>query len=192
MARDSEATKQRIFDAAVEEFARHGMAGGRIDRIAKAARANKQLIYAYFGSKQSLFDAVITMQVARFQQEVHFDADDLPAYAGAAYDFFAAHPDLIRLGDWHALEPDGGHRIEAIEQIIEQHERAIAAAQADGRIDATFAPDELLALISALTRSWAGTVPEFQLTLARERRSQARRRLAVVEATRRLVGGGGA
>jgi AcrR family transcriptional regulator len=192
MARDSEATKRRIFDAAVEEFARHGMAGGRIDRIAKAARANKQLIYVYFGSKQELFDAVVTEQVARYQQEVHFDADDLPEYAGAAYDFFASHTDLVRLGEWHALEPDGGHRIEAIEQIIEQQRLAIAAAQADGRIDATFAPDELLVLISALTRSWTGTVPELQPADAQDRRSQARRRRAVVEATRRLVGDGGA
>ena len=56
MARDSEATRRRIFEAAFEEFARHGIAGARIDRIAAAACANKQLIYAYFGSKQALFD----------------------------------------------------------------------------------------------------------------------------------------
>ena len=190
MARDSDATKKRIFDAAVGEFARHGMAGARIDRIAEAASANKQLIYAHFGSKQGLFDEVITRNVARFQHDVHFDADDLPGYAGAVYDFFSANPDLVRLGDWHALELDGGHRIKAIEQVIEQQTREIAAAQADGRIDATFAPDELLALIFSLTRSWASTIPEFQLTPAQEGRSRARRRRAVVEATRRLVDGG--
>ena len=66
--RDPEATKRRIFDAATTEFASRGVAGARIDRIAAAASANKQLIYAYFGNKQDLFDAVVTEQVARFQQ----------------------------------------------------------------------------------------------------------------------------
>ena len=32
--RDPEATRARIFEAAVAEFARHGIAGARIDRIA--------------------------------------------------------------------------------------------------------------------------------------------------------------
>ena len=64
MPRDPEATRRRIFDAAAGEFARHGIAGARIDRIARSARANKQLIYAYFGGKQDLFDRVVTELVA--------------------------------------------------------------------------------------------------------------------------------
>ena len=58
--RDSTATKARLLEAATEEFAAHGIAGARVDRIAAAANANKQLIYAYFGSKDQLFDAVLT------------------------------------------------------------------------------------------------------------------------------------
>jgi AcrR family transcriptional regulator len=58
-ARDSAATKERLLEAATAEFAAHGIAGARVDRIAAAARANKQLIYAYFGSKEQLFDAVL-------------------------------------------------------------------------------------------------------------------------------------
>ncbi|MDN3247398.1 helix-turn-helix domain-containing protein, partial [Streptomyces sp. ZSW22] len=57
-ARDPEATKARIFEAAVAEFARHGIAGARIDRIAAEAKANKQLIYAYYGNKAELFASV--------------------------------------------------------------------------------------------------------------------------------------
>jgi AcrR family transcriptional regulator len=45
-ARDSAATKERLLAAATDEFAAHGIAGARVDRIAAAARANKQLIYA--------------------------------------------------------------------------------------------------------------------------------------------------
>ena len=48
-------TRQRIFDAAVQEFSENGFAGARIDRIAKAAGINKQRIYAYFRDKEGLF-----------------------------------------------------------------------------------------------------------------------------------------
>ena len=57
--RDAEATKARLLAAATAEFAAYGVAGARVDRIAGAAQANKQLIYAYFGSKDDLFDAVL-------------------------------------------------------------------------------------------------------------------------------------
>jgi AcrR family transcriptional regulator len=179
---------RRLFDAAVREFAQHGIAGARIDRIARIAQANKQLIYAYFGSKQDLFDQVVTAQVARFLREVHFDADRLPEFAGEAYDFFTDHPDVVRLGEWHSLEPANGPRpIPAIEQTIDSHVRAIRAAQADGLVDGTFAAEELLAMIVSLTRTWAAGTPEFRHTPKQEQRRRARRRRAVVESTRRLV-----
>jgi len=188
MARDPESTRRRIFDAAAKEFAEHGIAGARIDRIARRAGANKQLIYAYFGSKQDLFDRVVTENVARFLQEVHFDAERLPDFAGEAYDFFTANLDNVRLGQWHSLEPAGGsRRIPAIEVTIDRHVRAIRAAQASGTVDGTFAADELLALIVSLTRTWAAGTPEFKHSAAQERKRRARRRRAVVESTRRLV-----
>ncbi|MCW2978042.1 MAG: transcriptional regulator [Actinomycetia bacterium] len=188
MARDPEATKRRIFEAATDEFARHGIAGARIDRIAKHAGANKQLIYAYFGSKQALFDRVVTDQVARFHHEVHLDPEDVPAFAGAAFDFFTDNPAIVRLGSWHSLEAGQGvTRIEAIERSIARHLRALREAQAAGRIDSTVAPDELLVMIYALARAWVVATPELQPGETDERPSRLKRRRAVVEATRRLV-----
>lgn len=188
MARDSESTRGRIFDAAFAEFARNGFAGARIDRIAEAACANKQLIYAHFGSKQALFDHVATEVVARFNDEVQFDAARLPEFAGEAYDFFTANPQIVRLGEWHALDPpDSPGRIPAIEQSIKRHVRGIAKAQASGAVDATFAPDELFAMIISIARAWAAGLPEVRRSPGQERRRRAQRRNAVVEATRRLV-----
>jgi AcrR family transcriptional regulator len=188
MARNPEVTKRRIFEAAVAEFARYGIAGARIDRIAKEARANKQLIYAYFGNKQDLFDQVVTEQVARFHREVHFDAEQLPEFAGALFDFFTGNPEAVRLGYWHTLEPaTRERRIAAIEQTIEDQAREIATAQAAGRVDAALVPQELLAFILSITRFWAVPLPEFRVSAAQERRRRARRRRLVVEATRRLV-----
>jgi AcrR family transcriptional regulator len=57
--RDASATRQRILDAAKTEFARSGLGGARVDRIALRAKSNKRMIYHYFGSKERLFTAVL-------------------------------------------------------------------------------------------------------------------------------------
>src|SRR3546814_16185653 len=47
--RDSVATRERILQVALTEFAAHGYSGGRIDRIPRSARINVRMIYHYFG-----------------------------------------------------------------------------------------------------------------------------------------------
>ncbi|MCS0503346.1 TetR family transcriptional regulator [Ancylobacter sp. GSK1Z-4-2] len=48
-----------MLDAAKAEFARLGLAGGRVDAIAARAKANKRMIYHYFGNKEGLYVAVL-------------------------------------------------------------------------------------------------------------------------------------
>ena len=57
--RDAEATRTRILNAAKREFAHFGLGGARVDEIAKRAKANKRMIYHYFGGKEELFTAVL-------------------------------------------------------------------------------------------------------------------------------------
>src|SRR5258707_4491824 len=83
MARNAEGTKKRILAAATEEFTEHGIAGARVDRIAAAARSNKAMLYAYFGNKEQLFEAVFAQMVTAATDAVPFDARDLPGYAVA-------------------------------------------------------------------------------------------------------------
>ena len=52
-------TRERILSAATAEFARHGLAGARVDRIAERAGANKRMLYHYFGAKEDLFLAAL-------------------------------------------------------------------------------------------------------------------------------------
>jgi TetR/AcrR family transcriptional regulator len=52
-------TKQKIIDAARAEFAAHGKAGARVDRIAQLAGVNKAMIYYHFQSKDNLYMEVI-------------------------------------------------------------------------------------------------------------------------------------
>src|SRR3972149_2203188 len=51
--------RQRILKPATEEFARHGLGGARVDRIAAQAGANKRMLYYYFGNKEDMFLAVL-------------------------------------------------------------------------------------------------------------------------------------
>jgi TetR/AcrR family transcriptional regulator len=57
--RNSAATAAAILAAAHAEFAALGYGGGRIDRIAERARANKRMIYHHYGSKAGLYLAVL-------------------------------------------------------------------------------------------------------------------------------------
>lgn len=57
--RDAEATQLRILAAAKKEFAKNGLAGARIDEIAERAKANKRMIYHYYGNKEDLFRTVL-------------------------------------------------------------------------------------------------------------------------------------
>ncbi|MGL5794735.1 MAG: TetR/AcrR family transcriptional regulator, partial [Waterburya sp.] len=58
-SRDSEATQTEILDAAVEEFALHGLANARIETIAANTGVTKAMIYYYFKSKEGLYIEVL-------------------------------------------------------------------------------------------------------------------------------------
>lgn len=57
--RDADRSQKDILQAALGEFAEHGLGGARMDRIADRAGVNKRLIYYYFENKESLFLAVL-------------------------------------------------------------------------------------------------------------------------------------
>src|SRR5262245_13533830 len=52
-------SRRRIFQAAAAEFAARGYAGANVDRIARAARLNKAMIYYHFKSKAALYREIL-------------------------------------------------------------------------------------------------------------------------------------
>ncbi len=68
----AEKTRRAILKAARKLFAAGGFSGTSVDAIALTARVNKQRIYAYFGSKKQLFEAVLlevfSESAARFEE----------------------------------------------------------------------------------------------------------------------------
>ncbi|MDI5964931.1 TetR family transcriptional regulator [Streptantibioticus silvisoli] len=187
MARDSGQTKARLLEAATAELAEHGIAGARVDRIAKAASVNKQLIYAYFGNKDELFDTVFSSYVGHVMDDVDFDATDLPAYAGRLFDRFEDDPAALRLSTWYRLERPQGMNLEAVVTLNEVRLDRLRQAQRAGLLTTHFDPVQLLTLIQAVATSWATTNPEFSATTST---SRAYRRRTVIAAVERLLADG--
>ncbi len=186
MIRDAEATRQRLLDAAAEEFAARGIAGARVDRIAHAARSNKAQIYHYFGSKDGLFDAVFDRIVQATVTETPIDPTDLPEYAGRLFDRYQQHPEIQRLATWYRLErADGDHPIEAIVTSNAAKVKAIAEAQQAGLLPTRFEPAALLALVLTISGTWSAMTPEYSGLV--KRLSVAKRRRAIVTAVTTLL-----
>ncbi|SNB85408.1 transcriptional regulator, TetR family [Streptomyces sp. PgraA7] len=185
----AEATKARILQAATEEFAAYGIAGARVDRIAKAASANKNLIYVYFCNKDGLFDAVFDAHLGRGLDLVPFTPDDLPDYAGRLFDHYQKHPEVLRLATWHRLER--GTALEADPAVAEPARvdklASLEAVRKEREGTPGFAPATLLTLVLAIASAWsptnAASAPETSVLTS----DPAACRSAIVEAVRRLL-----
>ena len=74
-----EQTRAAILQAAIEEFAREGVAGARTDSIARTAKVNKALLYYYFKDKETLYGAALDAVFAGLAERVNeVLARDLP------------------------------------------------------------------------------------------------------------------
>ncbi|GAA1947850.1 TetR family transcriptional regulator [Brevibacterium antiquum] len=149
------ATYQRILDAATEEFARHGIAGARVDRIVSAARTNKAQLYSYFGDKGQLFDAIFLDSLDSITNTVPIDAEDLADWAVRLYDEYLRRPDLIRLATWTRLERrPTGHLAESHDDYDDHKLSAIAAAQKARQVrDGD--PFDIMAMVIAMSMAWS-------------------------------------
>ncbi|WP_055585595.1 TetR/AcrR family transcriptional regulator [Peterkaempfera griseoplana] len=192
MAYDAEDTRRRIFAAASAEFADHGLAGARVDRIATAARANKQAIYLYFGCKERLFAAVLRAKLEELCGTVSIDPDAVAESVGRIFDWYQDHPELIRLLLWDSLEvcddPDNEReRRDAFRGNVRQLAGTDPAAPPDtGRVRA--AQDLLFTLMGLI--AWNFAVPRMcrmVLDEESEEAALARRRRTVIETARTLA-----
>lgn len=156
MPYDSAATKKRLLDAALDEFAERGLSGARVDRIAENACANKQAIYAYFGSKEGLFRAVLEERCTSTLEAVPFNPADLPAFVGGLFDHLVENPKLVRMTMWKQLElPEEGAEHEAAIARI----RAIAEAYELGGAPKPCAED-LFIILHGLSMAWFTCAPD--------------------------------
>ncbi len=158
-SRNAEASKERILNAAFEEFAARGVAGARVDRIADAAGCNKNLIYIYFGGKEALFTTVLRLQLTRVYDEVPFTPDDLSGYGVRVFDFAMDHPQLMRMMAWFALEQatlDSPAERQASFDVKLEH---LESLQAQGEVSAVLPSRVLIVAIMSLATAWSAISP---------------------------------
>jgi len=126
-----EESRAAILNAAVAEFAEHGIAGARTDAIARAAHVNKALLYYYFKDKDALYDAVLDHVFSGLRERVlPVLESDLPPrqkmleYLGTYFDYIAANPWFPRVvqSEWTRSGAKGNA---AMQRVAQQYFRPI-------------------------------------------------------------------
>jgi AcrR family transcriptional regulator len=102
--RRPERTRLSILSSATEEFARYGLGGARVDRIARRAGANKRMLYYYFGDKDGLFLASLEDRYAHIrsaERELaleHLDPREaVKRLVQFTWNYFLEHPEFMTL-----------------------------------------------------------------------------------------------
>lgn len=114
MTHRSPTAPDRLLDAALHEFAEHGLGGARTQRVANRARVNKQLIHYYFRTKDGLYRAALShaaeavaSQLARLPLVGLTAVERLRRLVLGQFDFLLQHPRHTAMllgaqdgGDW--------------------------------------------------------------------------------------------
>lgn len=102
--RNPEDSRDRILQAARQEFAAHGLGGARVDRISQQAGINKRMLYHYFGNKDDLFSAVLeanyahkraSEQAMRLENEEPREA--IRKLVTLTWNYYIDHPEFMNL-----------------------------------------------------------------------------------------------
>lgn len=161
MTADPESTRQRIFAAAVEEFAEHGNAGARVDRIAEKAHANKESIYRYFGTKEELLRRVLDRYLDERGEQMLPKSQQLDNYAAGVFRSRVANPEFLRLQLWESLElgaePDDDATARSMAQRRRHYQEKLASIveqQRAGTVDPDLDPRHLLVVLLGIANHW--------------------------------------
>jgi AcrR family transcriptional regulator len=182
MAWDTERTRRLLLDAATAEFAEHGLAGARVDRIAATAGVNKERIYQYFGKKDDLFAAVLGARLRASMDDVPMrgvGADAVGDYAGRLFDHHLADGVIPRLVFWEGLERSTATAADA-DRVRYHEEKVTSFREMLPGLDRVAAGELLLTIVS-LVNAWPvlGHLDGFLVGSGPDR--AAERRAAIVE-----------
>ncbi|WP_213815132.1 TetR family transcriptional regulator [Glaciihabitans sp. dw_435] len=185
MANQEMNVEHRILLSARAEFAEHGLAGARVDRIAKGANSSKERLYAHFADKVALFQAVLNLNGMEFFEAVSLSPADIPDFVGRVFDHSLSHPEHLRMMTWARLEGFNFDLHSAVMESERAKSDSIREAQAAGLVDASWKPDELIPLLFGIGLAWTqapGTTGSAEAPAV-----IAAHRAAAVEASRRLI-----
>lgn len=173
--RNAAATQARILKAAKSEFARSGLGGARIDVIAERARANKRMIYHYFGNKEQLFQKIVEdayVDIRSAEQELELDnlpaAEALRTLVSFTWNYYLENPEFIRLVNSenlhearHLKQSDIIHAVS--QQFVDMVDGILKRGAESGEFRAGIDPVQLNITIAAigfyyLTNRYTGSI----------------------------------
>lgn len=179
MAWDTDATQERLLDAAIGEFSERGYSGARIHEISRKSGCNKERIYFYFGNKAKLFEAALTRELVTALDDLPIGGSGPSAvadFAGRYFDFAVSHPSLARLTSWEGLER--AHPVGAEKRALQSADKVSELRIALPAISEAGAEDLLLTVVT-LCHAWISS-PTVHLVITgtpdKERRRAAVKR----------------
>lgn len=173
-----ERTRRRLLEIAIDRFGERGYRATSVSEIARAAGITQAAVYAYFDSKETLFDAAVDADAAAAVEATAAQVTDTPVnqlvpmllvmFVGT----LDHHPLLRRVLAGH--EPDALQRLvnlPALNQVTDTIAERVGAAQARGEVrsdlDARMFSDGaetiLVSLLMSLVQVGASTEARRQL-----------------------------
>lgn len=159
---DGSNNRDGLLAAATDEFAAHGFAGARIERIVKRAHTTARMVYHYFGSKRDLYIAVLDQAMGDLREaELQIDVDrHAPLLAllelfDFTHNHFEAHPKLVSLLSAENLAEARYLRqsemiTEMSSPVLSQIKTLVGRGQQDGSLRPDLDPLRLYVMMVAL------------------------------------------
>ena len=153
-------TRTRLLELAVQRFAADGFRRTSVSDIARAAGLQPASVYAYFPSKDALFQAAVDLDAGELIDRARSAIVDTPVPGREAVvltqlaEHVAEHPHAARV--LSGREPDVIDRVlelPSLQEFKAQIAADIAAAQATGEVRADVDPDEMAEGFEAIVLS---------------------------------------
>jgi TetR/AcrR family transcriptional regulator len=153
MVRDPQRTRGRILTAALDEFSARGLAGARVDRIARRARINKRMLYHYFGNKDDLFREIMRRKLEQRAAWATAAPDDPGETLSHWFRLACEDMDWVRLIEWEALSVGDGPVLGEAERrrTFDSGVAKLRRVQAKGFLPRQLDPRHLLLSMIGLT-----------------------------------------
>lgn len=173
-----ERTRRRLLEIAIERFGERGYRATSVSEIARAAGLTQAAVYAYFDSKEALFDAAVDADAADAIAETAAKVGETPVsqLVPMIIIMFLAHVEerpLVKrvLGN---QEPEALKRLvdlPALDQILQLITERVRAAQAAGEVRSDLDPEMfaggaeaiILCLLMSVVQIGQTTMPRRQM-----------------------------
>lgn len=190
-------TKQNILQAAEEIFAAKGLDGARVDDIAAAAGANKRMLYAYFGSKEQLYQTVLESVYRRLGdcEAALPPTDDVRAAIGALvqtyFDFLVNNPHYVRMVTWENLYEARHFDAAGLSAIRDPMRRTMRELLQKGKAQGVFRQDaeeeQVLTTLFACTFNYFSNIHTMSRVMKTDLYSEEARRARAKNITETLL-----